>query len=77
MDFSRARPNLLRLDSPLVQVQRERRLSRLLAFAGWTIDDVVNSPIAKRDMVRWFKTDRNLHRRLEVIELEKQWNPLR
>jgi hypothetical protein len=52
-------------------------LARLLAFAGWTIDDVVSNPIAKRDVYRWFKTDRRLHRRMEVVDLERQWNPLR
>ena len=78
MDFSRVRPPGKTFEddrATLVVVQR--RFSRLLAFAGWTIDDVVSNPIAKRDVYRWFKTDRRLHRRLEVLELEKQWNPLR
>lgn len=77
MDFSRSRPRAVAADTPITHVQRERRFARLLAFAGWTIDDVVSNPIAKRDIVRWFKTDRRMHRQLEVLALEKQWNPLR
>lgn len=77
MDFSRLRP----FESPpenaaVTHVHLRRDLARLLAFAGWTIDDVVTNPIAKRDVVRWFKTDRRLQRRVEMLDLERQWNPL-
>ncbi|HEX8323340.1 MAG TPA: hypothetical protein VF595_05445 [Tepidisphaeraceae bacterium] len=78
MDFSRLRPLTGPSDEQqTTHVQVRRDLARLLAFAGWTIDDVVSNPIAKRDVYRWFKTDRRLHRRMEVVDLERQWNPLR
>ncbi|HEX8340381.1 MAG TPA: hypothetical protein VF624_05685 [Tepidisphaeraceae bacterium] len=58
-------------------VLKQHEMRRLLNFAGWTIDDVVQNPIARRDVARWFKLGRAMHRRLEVLELERQWNPLR
>ena len=78
MDFSRLRPpaRSYENDRPTLVVQ-QRSFARLLAFAGWTIDDVVSNPIAKRDVRNWFKTDRRLHRQLDVIELERQWNAVR
>ena len=78
MDFSRLRPPARsHEDDRPTLVVRQRAFARLLAFAGWTIDDVVSNPIARRDVRNWFKTDRRLHRQLDVIELEKQWNGLR
>ena len=78
MDFSPLRPTSRReQEQGVTHIVRQRNFSRLLAFAGWTIDDVVNNPIARRDMRNWFKTDRRLHRQLEVLDLERQWNPLR
>ena len=60
----------------VTQVMPQRKLARLLAFAGRTIDDVVNSPVAKREIVHYFKTERLTHRRMEILALEAQWNPL-
>ena len=57
-------------------VIHQRRLARLLAFTGRSIDDVVNCGIAKREIAHYFKTDRLTQRRIEVLELERQWNPL-
>jgi len=56
---------------------RQRELRRILEFAGWTIDDVIDNPIARRDVRQWYKIGRWMHRRLEVTELERQWNALR
>ena len=58
------------------RVVPHRRLARLLAFAGRSIDEVVNSGIAKREVAHLFKLDRQIERRAEVLELERQWNPL-
>ncbi|HEY0010280.1 MAG TPA: hypothetical protein VGB55_16275 [Tepidisphaeraceae bacterium] len=58
-------------------LQRSTRLQRLLNFCGWSIDDVVNNPLAKRDVLRWYKLGRWTERRLEIHELEKQWNRLK
>ncbi|MGC4034047.1 MAG: hypothetical protein QM754_20390 [Tepidisphaeraceae bacterium] len=77
MEFSPFRPGGRQHDEQgTTHIMRHRAFARLLAFAGLTIDDVVNNPVAKRAVYNWFKTDRRLHRRLEVLELEKQWNPL-
>jgi hypothetical protein len=48
-------------------------LKRVLAFTGRSIDDVVNDPIAKREVFGYFKLSRHIWRRGEIVELEKQW----
>lgn len=62
---------------PIVYTQRQNDLRRILAFARWSIDDVVNNPIARRDVQNWYKMSRWLRRQIEIGELERQWNPLR
>lgn len=51
-------------------------LRRVLNFTGHTIDDIINSPVARRDVRTWFKLHKFVERRSEVVELERQWNPL-
>jgi len=51
----------------------QRTLDRIFAFCGLTIDDVVNSPIAKRQVLGYFKLHREVDRTCEVIDLERQW----
>jgi hypothetical protein len=53
----------------------QRRLNRVLAFTGLTIDDVVNNPIAKNQVLGYWKLSRQIDRSSEVTELERQWNP--
>ena len=60
----------------LLPLRETRRLARVLAFCGHGIDDVVNDPIARRRVVFYFKLDRQIDRRRDAIELERQWNPL-
>ena len=60
----------------LRHVLPQRSLARLLAFAGRSIDDVVNSPVARRELIHYFKLDKAVQRRVEVVDLERQWNPL-
>ncbi len=55
-----------------------RRVSpfhRVLGFTGKSIDDVVNCPIAKRTVLGYFKLHREVDRRCEIVDLERQWNP--
>jgi hypothetical protein len=52
-----------------------RRLSRVLSFTRLTIDDVVNSPIAKNQVRGYWKLSKQIDRQSETTELEKQWNP--
>ena len=64
------------LSAGVTHVMRQRRLARLLAFAGRSIDDVVNCGVSKRLVAGFFKADREVAKRVEVLELEAQWNPL-
>jgi hypothetical protein len=63
-------------DTRVEHVLTQRPLQRLLAFAGRSIDDVVNCPVSKRIMQRYYKIGRAIERQHEVDELEHQWNPL-
>jgi hypothetical protein len=51
-------------------------LGRVLAFTGRSIDDVVNDPIVKNEVLGFYKVARFVQRRAEAIDLERQWNPL-
>ena len=78
MDFSRTfgPEKLVQHDGPQYVV-RQSELSTVLAFARRSIDDVINCPIARRDVYNWFKTGRRMQRWIEVSELERQWNGVR
>ena len=52
----------------------QRPLRRILAFTRRSIDDVVNDPIAKREVLGYYKLARQIGRSMEVGELERQWN---
>jgi hypothetical protein len=53
----------------------QQPLRRVLAAIDRSIDDVVNSQWAKREVLGYYKLQRFVERRSEVIELERQWNP--
>lgn len=64
---------------PKPEVRRMTRsyaLQRILGAAGLTIHDVVNSPVAKNRAFGYYRLSKLIDRRAEVLELEKQWNPL-
>jgi hypothetical protein len=52
----------------------QRPLRRILAFTRRSIDDVVNNPIAKREVLGYYKLHKQVERGMEVRELERQWN---
>jgi hypothetical protein len=52
----------------------QRPLRRILAFTRRSIDDVVNDPIAKREVLGYFKLHKQIDRAIETRELERQWN---
>jgi len=54
----------------------QRPLARVLAFTGRSIDDIVNDPIAKNEVLGYFKLHKQIVRSSEIVELEQQWNPL-
>jgi hypothetical protein len=67
---------LRRQDGPQMQVVIvQRPLDRILSFTGYSIDDVVNDPIAKHALIGYYKLSRQIQRRSEVVDLERQWNP--
>lgn len=55
----------------------EKRLNRVLAFTGLSIDAVVNCRIAKNQVLGYWKLSKMVDRSGEVVELERQWNPNR
>ena len=71
-----ARRQLLRHESGTEQVMLQRPLHRLLAFRGRSIDDIVNNPIVKNEMLGYWKVFKQIERRSEMLELERQWNQL-
>jgi hypothetical protein len=60
--------------APVEHVMVQRPLARVLAFTGRSIDDVVNCPVAKREVLGYYKLYRWVERQSEVSELERQWN---
>jgi hypothetical protein len=52
-----------------------RPLDRILAFTGFSIDDVIDNPIARQTVYGYFKVHKQILRVSEVIDLERQWNP--
>ncbi len=68
--------SLVPRDTPIEHVIVQRPLHRILAFTRRSIDDVVNSPIAKNQVYGYYKLSRWIERRGELLELEQQWNPL-
>jgi hypothetical protein len=52
----------------------QRPLRRVLAFTRRSIDDVVNDPIVKREVLGYYKLQKQIARSIDVRELERQWN---
>ena len=61
-------------DDTIEQVLTQRPLHRVLAFTRRSIDDVVNSPIAKNEVRGFYKLYRQVERQSEITDLERQWN---
>ena len=49
-------------------------LQRVLSFCHRTIDDVVNSPLVKNEVLGYYKVYRQIRRGADVLDLERQWN---
>lgn len=62
--------------TPIVRTIRTSSLRQILAFAGRSIDEVVNCPIAKRRVAFFHRVGREIDRSIEIADLERQWNPL-
>lgn len=68
--------NIVRTRDALVYIQASQPMQRLLSFAGRTMDEVVNCPVARRHVTIYYRVGRQIERTCEAIELERQWNPL-
>ena len=55
-------------------VLHQRALNRILSFTGCSIDDVVNDPIVKNQILGYYKLHKFVQRRSEILDLERQWN---
>ncbi|MGD0137725.1 MAG: hypothetical protein ABSD28_02525 [Tepidisphaeraceae bacterium] len=64
-----------RLGNGIELVLVQRPLDRILAHTGYSIDDVVDNPIAKHAMIGYYKLFRQVQRGCEIVDLERQWNP--
>ncbi len=58
---------------PQVRVEVQRPLRQVLGFTGRTIDDVVNSPVAKAQVLGYYKLKCWVRRRCEIVDLDRQW----
>jgi hypothetical protein len=72
-----SRPSLDPGTPGIAHIQRADTMRRLLAFAGRSIDDVVNCPVARRDVISYYRIGHQMRRIAEVDALEHQWNPTR
>ena len=52
-----------------------RPLRRVMAFLGCSIDQLCNDPIVKNQVFGYFKLYKQINRRTEIRDLERQWNP--
>jgi hypothetical protein len=53
----------------------QRPLRRVMAFLGYTIDELCNDRVVKNRVLGYFKLYKEINRRGEMRELERQWNP--
>jgi len=75
LGLSRYRPTRREMGATeLVVIHRP--LDRILNHLQYSIDDVVNDRIAKHAVLGYFKLSRQVKRRCEIVDLERQWNPL-
>ena len=55
-------------------VELHRPLRRVLAFTRRSIDDVVNSSVAKAEVLGYYKLSKWIERRSEIVDLDRQWS---
>ena len=63
-------------DTQVEYVIVQRVLHRILAFTGRSIDDVVDNPVAKNQVLGFYKLHKWVERESEISEMERAWNPL-
>ena len=55
-------------------VEVQRPLRQVLSFTGRSIDDVVNSSVAKAQVLGYYKLKCWVRRRCEIVDLDRQWS---
>jgi hypothetical protein len=60
--------------SGVERVVTQRPLRRVMAFRHRSIDDIVNDPIVKSEILGYFKLQKQIERVSESVDLERQWN---
>lgn len=73
MQFERNHPDASP-DQSVSNTQTVNPLRRLLAFSGHSIDDVINCPYARGNVIGYFKLGKAMSRQMEIADLERQWN---
>jgi len=59
---------------PAEYILLQRPLQRILAFTRRSIHDVINNPIARNEVIGYYKLYKQIQRSSEVTELERWWN---
>jgi hypothetical protein len=54
----------------------QKPLHRVMAFTRRSIDDIINNPIAKREVAAYYKLHKWVDREMEISTLEHQWNSI-
>jgi hypothetical protein len=52
----------------------DRPLRKVLEFTRRSIHDVVNCPIAKREVLGWYKLHRQIQRDCEAVDMNRWWS---
>jgi hypothetical protein len=68
------RRRLIRPDMVAEHVVSQQPLRRILAFTRRSIDDVVNDPIAKNEVLSYYRVHKQVQRGCEIVDLERFWN---
>ncbi len=55
-------------------VEVQRPLRQVLSYTRRSIDDVVNDPVAKAEVLGYYKLHRWIRRRCEIVDLDRQWS---
>jgi hypothetical protein len=63
-------------DANTAHIQVQYPLRRVLAFLGYSIDDICNNPIVRNEVMGYYAIYREIERSGEITELEQQWNGL-
>jgi hypothetical protein len=53
----------------------QRPLHRIMRFIGCTIDQIVNDPVVKNQVLGYYKVQKQVQRGCEIVDLERWWNP--